>query len=306
MKKLMMTAMLLLLASASGTCAAGKEKAPTLTPEQEKEVRWARELWNSLDRRHGRIELPDKVATLNVPENFYYLGPKDAERVLVEVWGNPPGRNVLGMIFPVQYTPFESDAWAVTVHYQEDGYVSDKDAAKIDYEEMLVQMKEDARHESSERVKNGYEKIALLGWAAKPHYDTSTKKLYWAKEISFGKSPVNTLNYNIRALGRKGVLVLNFIAGMNQLDTINRNLDTVLAMAEFNPGFRYSEFNPEMDKVAAYGIGALVAGKVLAKTGLLATGLLLLKKFWFLAVLAVVGIAKLFPRRKPTGAESQP
>jgi uncharacterized membrane-anchored protein len=37
----------------------------------------------------------------------------------------------------------------------------------------------------------------------------------WAKEIRFGDREENTLNYNVRVLGRKCVLVLDFIAGMS-------------------------------------------------------------------------------------------
>ena len=51
--------------------------------------------------------------------------------------------------------------------------------------------------------------------------------------------------------------------------------------------------------VAAYGIGALVAGKVAAKVGLLATILLFLKKFWILLIFgAGAFVKKLFNRRK--------
>ena len=57
----------------------------------------------------------------------------------------------------------------------------------------------------------------------------------------------------IRILGRKGVLVLNFIAGMPELEEIKQNRDAVLEIASFNPGYRYEEF----DKVAAYGLAAL-------------------------------------------------
>ena len=42
----------------------------------------------------------------------------------------------------------------------------------------------------------------------------------------------------------------------------------VIAFTNFNEGNRYEDFDPELDKVAAYGIGALVAGKVAAKAGL--------------------------------------
>ncbi len=77
--------------------------------------------------------------------------------------------------------------------------------------------------------------------------------------------------------------MLSFIAGMSQKAMINTNLDTVLGMAEFNQGSRYEDFNPNLDKVSTYGIGALVAAKV----GLYAAALIFLKKF---GVFVVVGL----------------
>jgi uncharacterized membrane-anchored protein len=44
----------------------------------------------------------------------------------------------------------------------------------------------------------------------------------------------------------------------------------MLNSVEFNQGNKYSDFNPSVDKVAAWTIGGLVAGKVLAKVGLFA------------------------------------
>lgn len=272
-----------------------------LTPEQEKYLAWAKDLWQSLDRQQGEINLPNGVATLNVPDRFYYLSPADAEKVLVEVWGNPPGagQDTLGMLFPTEHTPFDDGSWGVTVEYEEDGYVSDEDADAIDYGELLGQMQADTRESSEQRVSQGYEPIELVGWASKPFYDKNTHKLYWAKEVKFGDQAVNTLNYNIRVLGRKGVLVLNFIAGMDQKTLIDSSLDSVLALAEFDQGSRYEDFNPGMDKVAAYGIGALVAGKVVAKTGLLAAALIFLKKFGILAIAGLGAlIGKVFKRSK--------
>ena len=272
-----------------------------LTPEQEQYIIAAKKIWDSLDRQQGDIALPNGVATLKVPDDFYYLDPKDTEIILVEVWGNPPGagQNTLGMLFPSDSTPFDEGSWGVIVEYEEDGYVSDKNADEIDYDELLSQMKEGTRELSKERVKQGYEPIELIGWASKPFYDKRTHKLHWAKEAKFGDQPINTLNYNIRVLGRKGVLVLNFIAGMDRKEIIDSNIDTVLALAEFNEGSRYEDFDPSIDKVAAYGIGALVAGKVLAKTGLLAAALIFLKKFGVLIVIGAGALfAKLFKRKE--------
>lgn len=266
-----------------------------LTPEQEHYLITAKNIWNSLDRQQGNITLPNGVATLTVPESFYYLNTEDSKTILVEVWGNPPetAQNTLGMLFPSESTPFDEDSWGVTIEYTEDGYVSDENADEIDYDELLSQMKEGTKEASTERVKQGYESIELIGWASKPFYDKKSHKLHWAKEVKFGNEPAHTLNYSIRVLGRKGVLVLSFIASMDQKEVIDSSINTVLALAEFNQGSRYEDFDPSMDKVAAYGIGALVAGKVIAKTGLIAAALIFLKKF---GVLIVVGLFALFAK----------
>jgi len=148
-------------------------------------------------------------------------------------------------------------------------------------------MKADTKASNEYRLEQGFGTIELVGWASAPYYDTQAKKLHWAKELKFDGAEANTLNYNVRVLGRKGVLVLNFIADMSQKDTINANVDDVMAMASFEDGSRYSDFDPSVDKVAAYGIGALVAGKVLAKTGFLAVALIFLKKFGIYILIGV-------------------
>ncbi len=267
---------------------------------------WAQELWDSLERKTGEIKLPEAHVTLNVPEDFYYLNAQDAEKVLVEVWGNPPSETTLGMLFPTELTPFDDGAWAVTIEYEEDGYVTDEDADDIDYTKLLDQMKSDTQDNSENRVEQGYEPIELIGWAADPFYDSKTNKMYWAKEIKFGSLETNTLNYNIRFLGRKGVLVLNFIADMSQLQLIEAKRESVLALADFDQGSRYLDFDPDIDQVAAYGLGALVAGKVLAKTGLLVILLAFLKKFGILIVIGAGAFFKtMFSRRKEKAIEDQ-
>jgi uncharacterized membrane-anchored protein len=273
----------------------------TLTAEEQKYIAWARDIWDSLDRQHGTIKLPNGVATLTVPDNFYYLKPTDAEKILVDVWGNPPGagQESLGMLFPNEGTPFDGNSWGVIIEYIEEGYVSDADADDIDYDDLLADMQESTRAENSTRVEQGYDPIELVGWAAAPFYDKESNKLHWAKELKFGDRTPHTLNYNIRVLGRKGVLQLNFIAGMEQKELIDTNLVTVLAMADFDQGFRYADFNPDIDEVAAYGLGAVVAGKAMAKTGFLAAGLIFLKKFGVVILIGIgVLLGKLFKRKK--------
>ncbi len=122
---------------------------------------------------------------------------------------------------------------------------------------------------NKEREKEGYEPVQIVGWAASPRYDAAGKKLYWAKELEFGSDPEHTLNYNIRILGRTGVLVLNAIASTKELPVIEQATPELLAAVSFNPGSRYEDFNESTDKMAAYGIAALVAGGVAGEGGAL-------------------------------------
>ena len=75
------------------------------------------------------------------------------------------------------------------------------------------------------------------------YYDKDKKTLHWAKEIKFGQDSINTLNYNIRILGRKGVMVLNAIAPSNALDLVQKDINKVLNSVQFNEGYQYDDFD---------------------------------------------------------------
>ena len=257
---------------------------------------------SQLEYKRGRIVLPGDIATLDVPESFRYLGPEQADKILVEAWGNPPGTKTLGMLFPSDVSPLTEEGWGVVITYSEDGHVDDSDASGIDYDEMLKNMKEGTAENNKEREKQGYEPMTLHGWAAAPHYDSASHKLYWAREFSVPSSPQHALNYDVRVLGRKGVLSFNAVASMNRLGDIEENMKQVMAFADFNAGQRYADYDSKTDNLAAYGIGALVAGKVAAKVGLfklILGAIIAAKKLVVVAVVAVGGfIARLLGRKK--------
>jgi len=210
---------------------------------------------------------------------------------------------VLGMLVPRAASLTDEDnSWVVVVTYSSDGHVADTDAGSIDYDKMLKEMKESEKEVNAEREKQGYPAVELVGWAAPPHYDAASNKLYWAKELAFRGGKEHTLNYDIRVLGRGGYLSLNAVAGMHQLAMVRDKMPDVLAMTEFDSGQRYSDFDASTDKVAAYGIGALVAGAIAAKAGLFAKLLVLLlafKKFVIVGVVAVAAaVRKFFTRAR--------
>ncbi len=242
----------------------------------------------------GEVSLDNGLALLKVPVGYRFLDKKQAEYVLTDLWGNPPGGNtgLLGMLVKENESPVEV-SYAVEISYSEEGYIEDDDAEDIDYDDLLESMQDDTKSVNPERIKQGYPSIELVGWASSPFYDQKTKKLHWAKELKFGGYDENTLNYNIRVLGRKGFINLNVIGDMNVLEDVKSNLDPILASVEFNEGNRYDDFNPDIDEVAAYGIGGLIAGKILAKTGFLA----ILLKFWKFIALGIGGAFMAFKKK---------
>jgi uncharacterized membrane-anchored protein len=250
----------------------------------------------SLEYQSGDIELPDAEAKLSLDSSYRYLNPEQTLRVLEQAWGNPPGAQTLGAIVPYNFSAFGEESWAVILSFDEDGYVSDEDAAEMDYEELLLEMQSEIVADNGERERLGYGSIELVGWADPPRYDVETHQLYWAKELIFNGSDRSTLNYNIRALGRRGVLVMNAVSTMDQLWIVRDGMQGLLPMVEFDVGSRYVDFDPDVDTVAAYGIGALVAGKLAAKAGLLAKFSPLLLIFKKYAIVLVIGAGAFLKR----------
>jgi uncharacterized membrane-anchored protein len=67
-------------------------------------------------------------------------------------------------------------------------------------------------------------------------------------------------------------------ARWNNYLRVDRKIRLSSPPPNFTTGNTYGEFNSSVDKVAAYGIAGLIAGGILAKTGLFAKiGILLLK-----------------------------
>ena len=239
------------------------------------------------------VVIGDGLARLHVPEGFKYLDPESSEMVLTDLWGNPPsspGYESLGMLFPAASSPADTESFAINITFSEEGYIDDSDAKEIDYDELLEEMQSDLELGNEERMAQGYDPIYLTDWAADPYYDASEKKLHWAMDLQFGEAEDHTLNYNIRVLGRRGYLSLNVIADMNALEEVKQNIDPILTSIQFEDGHRYGDFDSNIDKVAAYGIGGLIAGKVLVKAGLFAKVGLLLAKFWKVIALGAVGL----------------
>ena len=78
--------------------------------------------------------------------------------------------------------------------------------------------------------------------------------------------------------------------------------EELLGSLNFAQGKRYQDFNGSTDKVAAYGLAALVGVVAVKKLGLLAMVGIFLVKVWKLALIAIVGgmaaMRKFFGRKR--------
>jgi len=243
------------------------------------------EIENSLTYEEGAIELESGNATLTVPQGFKYLNREQSMYVLSDLWGNPPDSSILGLLVPSGMGVLQSNTWVFTISFDPMGFVKDEDAGDIDYDDLLEEQQGEMEEENKNRVEQGYAPIALIGWASPPFYDKDKKILHWAKELKFGEDSLNTLNYNMRVLGRKGVFMVNAVATMTEFPDVKANIDNVIASVSFKEGHRYSDYIPDVDEVATWTIGGLVAGKLLAKAGFFA----LILKFWKIIAIGVAG-----------------
>jgi len=267
----------------------------------------AEKLAASLQRQTGTVPIPAAKANLMLGDRYYFVGPEQSRTILVDIWRNPPGaaNGVLGMVFPTG-KDFLDDSWSAVITFEETGFVSDEDANSIDYDVMLAEMQASDQAQATDVRAQGYPAGILQRWAQPPTYDATKHSLVWARDIKFDDTPENTLNYDIRLLGREGVLSMNILASMGQLDEVREAAKTFASVGAFREGARYADFNPATDKKAEYGLAGLVAAggaaAVAKKAGLFAV----LAKFGKFIVIGIVALLAIFRnsigglfRRKP-------
>lgn len=256
----------------------------------------------TLNFQTGPVAILNGKVQIQASPSLRYLDTEQAKALLIRE-GNPPDAvsDIEGLLIPDSAS--NQDSWFVVITENTDGHVSDADAAKIDYDDLLAQMKSSTQEGNSARTKAGYDAVTLVGWAEAPGYNPAQHSMVWAKDVIFGdaaaKTSHHTLNYAVRVLGRQDVLELNAVGSSEQLAQIKAGMQKVLPAVQFTAGNRYQDFKEGTDKLATYGLAGLIAGGVVAqKVGLFGVILLLLKKFW---IVIVGGLALL---RRVTGGIS--
>ncbi|WP_411914238.1 DUF2167 domain-containing protein [Pseudocitrobacter cyperus] len=245
------------------------------------------------------IPLGEK-ASIQLPKGYVYFPPKESSVFMTELGNYVDDANFYGLIFHMDIAGF------ISIDYDNSGYIKDDDAKEWDADELLESLREGTKEGNKDRVKKGIPAIEVIGWVEKPSYDATTHRLIWSaasKDIG-SNVPMKEqgVNYNTYLLGREGYFELNLITDRGNVDAAKPLTKTLLNAVSFNEGQRYSDYNAKTDKLAEYGLAALIGGIAAKKIGLLAMIGLTLLKFWKIAAIAVVafgaGLKHLVFRKK--------
>jgi uncharacterized membrane-anchored protein len=242
----------------------------------------------ALVRGPAKVALRDQ-AMLTLPEHFGFV-PREPAAALMRAMGNATDDEFVGLIYPLAAS---SADWFVSIDYVASGYVKDDDARHWDADKLLQSLKDGTEAGNEERTKAGVPALAVTRWIEPPAYAQASHRLVWSAEAKRkdGTDSDPTVNYNTYMLGREGYFSLDLITTAAAVEADKKAAGPLLEAVDFNSGKRYGDFNSSTDKVAAYGLAALVAGVAAKKLGLLALLAAAAVKF---AKLIAVAVAALF------------
>jgi uncharacterized membrane-anchored protein len=218
----------------------------------------------------------------------------------MQLMGNRVDDRFIGLVFPLS----EETSYFVSLEYEESGYIEDDEAADWDADGLLQGLKDGTEAANAERRRRGFDALTVTRWIEPPSYDVAAHRLVWSAEavVKDRPDPDPTINYNTYVLGREGYLSANLITTASTVAEDRRTAMPLLQAVSFNDGQRYQDFNSSTDKIAAYGLTALIGGVAAKKLGLIAVATAFFVKF---AKIIVVGLAALggtlkafFSRRK--------
>jgi uncharacterized membrane-anchored protein len=227
-----------------------------------------RDLFNSIEWADGPAQgRLGSVAQLGVPEGCRFTESAGAKSFL-ELTENPTSGTEVGVLLcstAAEGNQGEAQNWFVVYEYDASGYVKDDEKTTLDADKILSTLREGNAAGNKARRRRGWSELTLDGWIRPPYYDESTHNLTWStRVISDGDTAVN---HSVRLLGRGGVMKVDLVTDPAALPLVLPSFDGVVGTTAFRPGNTYAEWRSG-DKVAAYGLTALVAGGAAVKLGL--------------------------------------
>jgi uncharacterized membrane-anchored protein len=242
-------------------------------------------------------------AVLKLPAGHFFVPQAEGARVLRALGNLVNDATLVGLV--VGTGP--NDGWIVVIRYIKEGYIKDDDAKNWNADDLLKNLKEGVEESNKDRVARGFPEMQVIGWVQPPNYDAATHRLVWsllAKDKDELVTAAKSINYNTYALGRDGYFSLNLLSNSERIAGDKAVAHGLLGDLGYNTGKRYEDFSASTDRIAEYGLMALVGGVAAKKLGLFAVVAAFALKFAKVTLigLGVVGAGVLnFFRRKPRG-----
>ena len=242
---------------------------------------------NSLNWKDGPVlvDFNEANSTIKISQNFSVLEDKDAQQILY--WQNGTRFDYIN-IYAV-----DNNGAQYSFYYVDSGYVKTNDWTDVDPNKFIKEIKENFKASNENRKKNGQTTILNVSWKKKPYLDGVYNSVYYALNVEWSNN-TSTIEGTAIILGREGYTSASYVAGDEGYQ--EQMLLNLSKIHKFNDTKEYKDWKSG-DKVAAAGIGALLAttlGVKALKPGLIAAGLLLLKKFWIIVFLPFIWLGKLF------------
>lgn len=225
-------------------------------------------------------------AILDLPQGRIFI-PAPAAARLMQALGNRTDERLLGLVIPD-----DSAGWMAVIEFEKAGYIKDDEAKDWNAAALLQGLKDGTEASNASRRGRGMAELEVIGWIEKPAYDPSTHRLVWSAEARGKGDKADTgssVNYNTYALGREGFISLNLVTSREHIEAEKPVARALLANLQFVEGKRYGDFDAATDKVAEYGLAALIGGVAAKKLGLFAVAAALVAKFYKLILVAVLG-----------------
>lgn len=276
--------LLCLAVSCAGLLRAAETPAATEAPPKSREEAYQRA---GIKLKSGPATVAlGSAAEIKLPEGYHFIGPDSLDR-FYELTQNSRAGNEVGVMLAKDYMLF--------FDYADIGYVKDEDKDQLDADKLMSAMKEGEEESNAARKERGWDELRLAGWSTKPHYDAKTNNLKWAINLTSSQDNYKEvwINESIRLLGRGGVMNVTLVSDTAAFKQAEVDADKLLAENfGYVAGQKYAEFKSG-DKIAAYGLSALVlggAGVAASKMGLFAKLGVMLGKAWKFVVLAIVAL----------------
>ena len=224
------------------------------------------------------------LASLNLQPGSCFVPPDTTKEFMIAL-GNTFSGEILGMI-----VPGSKDAWNLDImlvlESSPSGHILDADANKLDANAILDSIRSRTEAANVERKNKKQGELKVVGWDETPYYDQPKRLLVWSiNTVDFDNGA--SINYNQNMLGRDTLLRMVALGSVEN-SKIKQFAKSAASNITYKLGKRYEDYQPGVDKVAEYGLAALIAGIAAKKLGFFALIMAFLVKGWKVILLICV------------------